>query len=45
MLVWGIAVWLVLALFLIENPKEEHILLVDANLFSRLIQTACRERE
>ena len=36
----GLTVWFVLALTLIKNAKQEHVLLVDADLLPRLIQTA-----
>lgn len=45
MVVCGIAFWLVPAVFLIKNTKEENRLLVEMNLLPQLVQTACRKRE
>lgn len=36
----AMAVWLVLALALVKNPKEEHVLLVDVHLLPGSIQAA-----
>lgn len=41
MINWSRAILLELAFILIENSKQEHILMVDVNLSTWLLQTAC----
>lgn len=43
--VWSVAALFVLALVLIENPKEEDVLVVDPDLVARLVQTAFRHHQ
>lgn len=45
MVIWRISIWSVQTFFLVKDPKEKHVLLVEVDLLSHFIQGAFNEKE